>query len=351
MTESGSVVLVTGGAGFIGTQLVRRLVGAGCDAHVVDNLHPQVHGDPHDGRYVPGPGHTFHAMDVRSAESWTALLRTLRPATIVHLAAETGTGQSLREASRHATTNVVGTTEMLDALTRTGSLPDRIILTSSRAVYGEGQWVLDDGRVFSPGARPAAMLEAGIWEPRGPGGEPARPAPNIAGLTPTAPTNVYAATKLAQEHVLSAWCSAMAVDLRVRRLQNVFGAGQSLGNPYTGVLTFFARLAAAGETIPVFEDGGIVRDFVHVGTVVAALERALEDDIALADVGSGEVARLVDVAATIAAHAGAPEPKITGQFRLGDVRAAGASDLADAEGVVSFLPHLDELLAWASSRA
>ena len=341
-------VLVTGGAGFIGTRLVAALVAHAHEVQVVDNLHSQVHGEPTG--HVLGPrDHVLHPMDVRSADSWTALLRVFQPEVIFHLAAETGTGQSLHEASRHASVNVLGTTEMLDALARTGVRPDSLVLTSSRAVYGEGDWTLPDGRNVSPGPRTAAMLEAGTWDPLGPNGERLVPAPNVAGQTPACPTNIYAATKLAQEHLLLAWGSAMGVKIRIRRLQNVFGAGQALGNPYTGVLTYFARLASKREVIPLYEDGAIVRDFVHVGTVVDALLDALTGDVELADVGSGEVTYLCDVADAIARRAGAPPPVITGQYRLGDVRAAGASDITSRRGLASFELHLEELLGWASA--
>lgn len=341
-------ILVTGGAGFIGTRLSRRLVSAGMTVHVADNLHPQVHGF---GHYVPVDGVQFHPLDVRSPDGWRALLATVVPDVIVHLAAETGTGQSLTEATRHASVNVVGTTEMLDALTLCGQEPERIVVTSSRAVYGEGQWRTASGAVFSPATRTVEDLERGLWAPRAPSGEPAAWLPNRAGSTPPTPTNVYAATKLAQEHVLGAWCSAHTTALSVLRLQNVYGAGQAVGNPYTGVLTAFARIAQAGEVIPVYEDGEIVRDFVHVERVVDALlvevERGPGTDL-LADVGSGRSSLLIDVARAIALAAKAPEPKVTGQYRAGDVRAAGASALSpEHRSDAPVLDGLHELLDWA----
>ncbi len=269
-----SNVLITGGAGFIGCRLARRLLDAGHRVTVLDRLHPQVHtgtGRPAD---LPADA-TLLPLDIAEASAWDTALKLVTPEIVVHLAAETGTGQSLTEATRHGQVNVVGTTAlMLDALHRHDVRPQQILLASSRAVYGEGAWADGAGTVFYPPPRSHDSLVAAQWDPMAPDGSPATPvAQSAAGIEPR-PTNVYAATKLAQEHLLSAWGAAFGVPLTVLRLQNVFGAGQSLANSYTGVLTYFARQAAAGEQIRVFEDGDIIRDFVHVDDVVEAMVRA-----------------------------------------------------------------------------
>ena len=147
-----SIVLIAGVAGFIGCRLVSRLVTQGNEVHVVDNFHPQVHG----GRGVPAElsdRAVLHPADVVSSTSWTALLQVIRPDTVVHLAAETGTGQSLREAGRHASVNVLGTAAMLDALSAAARIPAHIVLASSRAVYGEDVWRESDGTLTKPGPR------------------------------------------------------------------------------------------------------------------------------------------------------------------------------------------------------
>jgi dTDP-L-rhamnose 4-epimerase len=257
-----------------------------------------------------------------------SLLRVARPDVVIHLAAETGTGQSLTESSRHGSVNVVGTTNLLDACTRSGVIPETMVLTSSRAVYGEGAWVDEsDGSVFHPDQRSPEHLAAGRWDPPSPSGAPSRPLPNEAGVTEPRPTNVYAATKLAQEHLVSAWCKSMGTSSQILRLQNVYGPGQSPTNSYTGVLTFFAVRAVAGETIEVFEDGDIGRDFVFVDDVVTAVTAAAiaGPRSSLADVGSGTRSTILEAAQLIAAAANAPDPVITGAYRLGDVRSAWAS--------------------------
>lgn len=291
---------------------------------VADYLHPQVHPDSRALDLLP-EGVRHHLIDVTHAPAMDSLIRTVRPDVIIHLAAETGTGQSLTEASRHGSVNVVGTTNLLDACTRAGHVPESIVLTSSRAVYGEGAWVDEsNGSVFYPGQRTPGDLAAGRWDPPSPSGAPSRPLPNEAGVTEPRPTNVYAATKLAQEHLITAWCTAMGASSQILRLQNVYGPGQSPTNSYTGVLTFFAVRAVAGETIEVFEDGDIGRDFVFVDDVVDEILEIARGDSrrTLVDVGSGVRRTIKDAADLIASAAEAPAPVITGAYRLGDVRSA-----------------------------
>src|SRR5580704_13474343 len=245
-----SDVLITGGAGFIGCALSEKLVGSGAKVVVVDVLHPQVHTAPGRPRRLPASVDLL-PMDVANATNWDTVLRLVRPDTVVHLAAETGTGQSLTEATRHATVNVVGTSQMLDAFTRHGVRPAHILLASSRAVYGEGLWRTDEGRVFAPGPRRHAALQASRWDPVPSSGESVSPLPNRVDVTPARPTSIYGATKLAQEMMCSAWAAAMDVPLSVLRLQNVYGPGQSLTNSYTGIVSLFARLAKQGEALDV----------------------------------------------------------------------------------------------------
>lgn len=317
-------ILVTGGAGFIGCAISTRLVGSGLPLVVMDNLHPQVHAR----RLRPDALHreaVFIQDDVTRPEAWDALLSNWRPRAVIHLAAETGTGQSLLEASRHAEVNVVGTTRMLDALAAANAIPERLILTSSRAIYGEGRWLGHAGPWY-PGQRSDAMLARQQWDFEG------QAIPADAAVNEARPTSIYGATKFAQEQILSAWAASFRAKLTILRLQNVYGPGQSLNNPYTGIASLFVRLAKAGESIPLYEDGCMKRDFVHIDDVADAVTLAVTSttmDNQILDIGTGLGTTISDLARIIACHYGAPEPHVTGQYRNGDVRHASC-DVSNA---------------------
>jgi len=294
---------VTGGAGFIGCAISHDLADAFDRVVALDNMHPQIH--PSQARPAELDERVeLRRLDVSVAEDWDSLLTEVAPDAIVHLAAETGTGQSLTEASRHANVNVVGTTQMLDALVRHEIRPDKIVLASSRAVYGEGKWIDAAGHPAYPGQRTHAMLEAGQWD--------------FAGLTPSvqsstevkaSPANVYAATKFCQENLVTSWCGSFDV---------------------------------TPQSIPVYEDGQIVRDFVFIDDVASAIVAGVLHSPATStpyDIGLGERTTIMQIAQTIAEHYGAPAPHVTGQFRDGDVRAAWA-DTARARQALDWEPRV-----------
>ena len=331
-------ILVTGGAGFIGCALSSDLISFGLDVVAVDSFLEQVHPTGERSEFLDTRVVLIKA-DIRDPVTWTALLTNYRPVVIIHLAAETGTAQSLTEASRHASVNVVGTTEMLDALARAEIRPERILLSSSRAVYGEGKWQDPaTGENFYPAPRTHETLAAGHWVPTGPSGRPGVALPHRAAEVFSKPTSVYGSTKLTQEHILASWCGAFSVPLSILRLQNVYGEGQSPFNAYTGIINVFHRLARAGQSIPVYEDGLIGRDFVHVNDVVRAMMAILRSkgrEDHLLDVGTGHETTILDAARAVAAINCAPEPHICGKFRDGDIRSAVAdvTDLIAATGV------------------
>jgi dTDP-L-rhamnose 4-epimerase len=348
-------VLITGGAGFIGTALSHRLVKAGHDVAVMDSLHPQVHAGRHP---IDVPESVrFFTGDATHAPDWDAVLRLYQPTQIVHLVAETGTAQSLSEATRHGSANVVGTTQLLDALSRSALVPAQIVLASSRAVYGEGAWQSNAG-TFYPLPRSHAQLLAGTWDPQGPTGESAVPLPSRADQTEPRPTNIYAATKLAQEHILAAWTTAHDTQLSVLRLQNVYGPGQSLANSYTGIVTLFARLAREQRQLEVYEDGRIVRDFVFIDDVAAALFASVQTPATgprCLDIGSGIATTIHELARKIATVCDAPEPAVVPKFRDGDVRAASC-DIEPAKSELGWRPNwtledgLHALLEWIGAQ-
>lgn len=344
--------LVTGGAGFIGCAISDGLVEKFGHVIAMDNLHPQVHKTGERPTALNQAVELIKA-DVTDASAWDQLLSTWKPDVVVHLAAETGTGQSLTEGSRHALVNVVGTTQMLDALARHSIAPQKIILSSSRAVYGEGAWHAATGEEHYPGQRSSAMLTSGTWDFPG-----LTSLPFAAHKTQTRPTSIYGATKLAQEHILTSWAQSFGVPVNIVRLQNVYGPGQSLTNPYTGIVSLFARMAKAGKSIPLYEDGAMRRDFVFISDVVAAILAATEPAVsgALADIGTGASTSIADLASIIANIYSAPEPHVTGQYRNGDVRHA-ACTIDAAREQLSWAPKVGieagirQLCTWIDERA
>jgi dTDP-L-rhamnose 4-epimerase len=331
-------VLVTGGAGFIGCALSHQMAAHADRWVVLDNMHPQVHSEP--GRPADlHPAAELVMGDVTDATAWDSLLSDFQPDVVVHLAAETGTAQSLDEASRHSRVNVVGTTEMTDAFGRSGTLPKHVVLSSSRAVYGEGRWQKESGEIYQPGQRSHSQFESAQWDFTG-----GRSLPSSAETTNAAPTSVYGATKLAQEHILTAWGGARDVPVSVLRLQNVYGPGQSLINSYTGIVSLFSQWAREGKTIPLYEDGQIVRDFVYIDDVATAFRAVIEKGPVAGrptlDIGSGRATTIEEMAVVIADYYGAPRPVVNGRYRDGDVRSASAS-------IEAALDHLGWKARWS----
>ncbi|CAI8951108.1 NAD-dependent epimerase/dehydratase family protein [Pseudomonas sp. IT-P260] len=330
--------LVTGGAGFIGCALSPLLAGQFSRVVAFDNLHPQVH--PSAERPAALDSRVeFVKGDVTCPEDWDRVLKEFAPDVVIHLAAETGTGQSLMEASRHAHVNVTGTTQMLDALVRNNpeALPERIVLTSSRAVYGEGAWKDANGAIVYPGQRSREQLERAEWDFPG-----LKALPFNSHTTTPDPTSVYGATKLAQEHILSSWCLALGVTPVMLRLQNVYGPGQSLINSYTGIVSLFARMAKEGKSIPVYEDGVIIRDFVFIDDVANAIFAATihsEGTTKPYDVGSGEATSVAQLADIISRYYKAPEHHINGKYRHGDVRHASCT-IDETRDVLNWSPKI-----------
>ena len=317
-------ILVTGGAGFIGSHVVDLLVAGGHRVRVLDALLPSAHAVMPD--YL-NPDAEFIRGDVADPAVVTAALRDVD--AVCHQAAKVGLGVDIGDAPDYARHNDLGTAVLLAAL-GTRRFTGRVVLAGSMVVYGEGRYRCADHGLVAPGPRLLEDLEAGRFEPRCPqcGGElRAEPVPES---TPADPRNVYAATKLHQEHLCAAWARESGQSVIALRYHNVYGPRMPRDTPYAGVASIFASSLAAGVAPQVFEDGGQRRDFVHVRDVARANLHALEAPDAVIgafNVGSGEPRSILDMAQALAdAHgAGAPRPVVTGQFRLGDVRHVFAS--------------------------
>lgn len=329
-------ILVTGGAGFLGCALARRLAAETERLVVVDNLLSQVH-PSHERPKDLVKSIELVVGDVCEKSTWSTLFKDFRPDVVVHLAAETGTGQSLREASKHGRANVIGLTELLDAMAECEILPEQIILPSSRAVYGEGAWQLPDGSVIYPGQRNNVQLASGKWDFDG------KPLRSKFGETKENPTSIYGATKLAQENILRSWALSFGVPFTALRLQNVYGPGQSPFNPYTGVVILFSRLAKNKRPIELYEDGLISRDFVFIDDVVDALAKSIlavpQEGYRQLDIGSGVTTTLLALAEMIGEIHSSPPTVICGKYRNGDVRHASC-DISAAAAELSWTPKV-----------
>jgi dTDP-L-rhamnose 4-epimerase len=339
-----SRVLVTGGAGFIGTRLANRLCSQGVEVGVLDNLHAQVHGDRPDpidlDRSV-----FLRRCDIADRSSIDRVLAEFDPDCCVHLAAETGTGQSMDEVARYCQANVMGTAHLLEGLSNHAPRMRRIVLASSRAVYGEGKYVTASGGVFVPAQRASRDLEQRRFDIReDERGESISPIPTTED-TPPRPVSVYGSTKLIQEQLMEQIAGLRGWDMVTLRFQNVFGDGQSLRNPYTGVLSIFVAQLLDGKTLNIYEDGAITRDFVYVDDVVDALMYATQRGNVGAspiNIGSGSPTTILSVAAELIAILNLPDDRfrVTGDFRPGDIRFAVAN-IEHARSRLGWSPKTD----------
>lgn len=334
--------LITGGAGFIGSRLARRLLKDGYSLRILDSLNPQVHGA---GTTVPdwmARDSDVRVADISDREAVRSALEGVE--AVVHLAAETGPAQSMYEIERYTQANVQGTATLLQEMLPRRTEIRRLVVASSRAVYGEGKYHCAVHGTVYPEPRLDEHLSAGRWEPVCPVcGEDMEAVPTDEDSLPK-PTSLYAVTKLAQEQMCLVWGRAYGVATRALRYQNVYGPGQSLTNPYIGVLAIFAARIKSGSPLQVYEDGRESRDFVHVEDVVRATALALSEgdaaEAAVYNVGSGQAASLYDVAVTLAEEMGREvSVEVTGRYRVGDIRHCYA-DLRRAVAVLGYTPQV-----------
>jgi dTDP-L-rhamnose 4-epimerase len=332
-------VLVTGGAGFIGSHVVEALTAAGHDVRALDCLHPAAHGTQPsivDSELI--------VADVRDGDAVTRALRGVD--AVVHHAAMVGMGVDLDDAPEYVGCNDLGTAVLLARMTRTGI--GRLVLASSMVVYGEGAYACPQHGPSRPEPRAMADLAAGRFEPRCAQCGTALAPGLVDEDAPLDPRSVYAATKLAQEHLAAAWARTTGAGLVALRYHNVYGPRMPRDTPYAGVAAIFRSALARGAAPRVFEDGGQRRDFVHVTDVaranLAALATLAAPDVPGAtdvadspgatgpgrgprayNIASGEPHTIGELAAALAAVTGGPAPETTGEFRAGDVRHVVAS--------------------------
>jgi dTDP-L-rhamnose 4-epimerase len=337
-------VLITGGAGFIGSNLALQLLEKGCEVTVLDNLHPQIHGAAEQSylyqrikdkvRFIKG--------DVCNIEDWKNAIADNE--VIVHYAAETGTGQSMYAIKRYMDVNVGGTGIMLDLLANEKHQVKKVIIASSRAIYGEGKyWSIERNSAVYPEGREDADMLKGDFEPKCPisGGRVELMATDEN--SKIHPNSIYGLTKYNQEQAVLIACKALGIPAVAFRYQNVYGPGQSLKNPYTGILSIFSTRIKNNSGINIFEDGKESRDFVYISDVVDATILGIEKDAAnnhVFNVGSGVATSVRTVAETLLKNYEIEVPiEVTGQFRLGDIR-HNFADLSYIKNVLGFQPKV-----------
>jgi len=327
-------VLVTGGAGFIGSHVVERLLRHGYRVRVYDSLVEQVHG------VTPAPDLSDDAElvvgDVRDANRLTGALRGVD--SVIHLAAEVGVGQSMYEIERYVDTNSHGTAVLLEALAHGRAKVGRLVVASSMSVYGEGAYSCAEHGIVSPRARSEAALVAKEWELHCPEcGADVVPVPTPESK-PLIPTSVYAVSKMDQEMLSLTVGGAYGIGVMALRIFNTYGPGQALSNPYTGVGAIFSSRLLNDRCPLVFEDGRQLRDFVHVTDVAHAFQLALEGEATgvACNIGTGHPVTITDIATALADVLGKDiEPEITDQFRSGDIRHCWA-DMTETQRLMAF---------------
>ena len=355
-------ILITGGAGFIGSNVVLKLIDKGIDVTVLDSLSPQIHGEDPD---VTSPLYrsikdkvNFIKGTVTSRDDWRKALEGVD--VVLHLAAETGTGQSMYEIEKYVNVNIGGTAILLDILTNEKTDVKRVVVAESRAIYGEGKYWSDElGTYVYPNERPEETMSIGDFEVKYEGCiQPLK----LVGTTEDSlihPGSVYGITKQVQGQLVHLVCKSIGIESVSFRYQNVYGPGQALSNPYTGILSIFSTRIKNGNSINIFEDGLETRDFVYIEDIVDAtiLGMTVPGVSGHAfNVGTGVATDVLTVANTLKKYYGIDVPiTVSGNYRLGDIR-HNYADITKARTLLGFEPKwtfdkgIEQFCKWVNSQ-
>lgn len=354
-------VLVTGGAGFIGSNVALKLIAKGYSVVVLDSLSEQIHGSNPDQTsplYLSIKDKVdFIKGDVCKREDWLKALDGVD--YVIHLAAETGTGQSMYEIEKYVGTNIGGTALLLDILANTKHHVKRVVVAESRAIYGEGKYVCPSCGVVYPLERKDEDMSKGDFECKCPKcGGPVK----LVGTTEDSnilPSSVYGITKQVQGQLVHLVCKSIGVESVSFRYQNVYGPGQSLSNPYTGILSIFSTRIKNGNGLNIFEDGKETRDFVFIDDVADATILGMEVPAAnghVFNVGTGVATDVLTVAHTLCDKYGIQVPiTVSGNYRLGDIR-HNFADITLAKQILGFNPKwnfsdgIEQFVKWVNQQ-
>ena len=351
-------ILITGGAGFIGSRLCEKLFDQGNNITVLDNLSEQIHGNGESFLFNKIKDKcTFIKGDVRDKNDWSHAIKNQE--IIIHLAAETGTGQSMYEVEKYTNVNVIGTSHMLEILANSNHNVKKIIVASSRSIYGEGKYNCKTHGVQYPSKRKEEDMKKGEFNPK------CSMCNSTLNVLPTDeqskihPSSIYGINKQQQEQMVMLMEESLSIPSIAFRYQNVYGPGQSLSNPYTGILSIFSTRILNGNDLDIYEDGEESRDFVYIEDAVDATILGIEKEEAnghIFNVGSGVSTRVIDVANTLKRlYNSEINITISGKFRLGDIR-HNFADLSKLKDILDFTPKynfergITEFVNWVKTQ-
>ena len=332
-------VLITGGAGFIGSNVAADLLAKGYNVRALDNLIPQVHGDTRTRPSYLHPEVELLVGDIRNPAMVRRALEGID--AVVHFVAMVGVGQSMYEVQEYTSVNNVGTAVLMEALIK--KRVERLLVASSMSIYGEGSYVDSKGNPSTPVERTIEQLRFGDWEVRNAAGDVLHPIPTRE-EKPPALASIYALSKYDQERMCLLIGNAYQIPTVALRFFNIYGANQSLSNPYTGVLAIFASRLLNGKAPLIYEDGLQQRDFISVKDVARACRLALETESVAGhafNIASGQKLTILDLARRFARALGKGhiEPEVTGKYRVGDIRHCFA-DVSKARKLLGFKPEV-----------
>jgi dTDP-L-rhamnose 4-epimerase len=339
-------ILITGGAGFIGSNLTQKLVEKGFKVTVLDNLSQQIHGKNQDSDLFLSIKDiaTFIYGDICNKSDWQKALKNQD--AVIHLAAETGTGQSMYEISRYNEVNILGTTHLLDILANENHSIKKMIISSSRSIYGEGKYLCKNDGVVYPNQRQDIDLAKGKFNLICDKCNEPLQLLSTDENSKVHPSSIYGITKQQQEQMILLMGKTLNIPAVALRYQNVYGPGQSLSNPYTGILSIFSTRLLNGNDIDIYEDGQESRDFIFIEDVVSATILALEKKEAnhqIFNVGSGVATSVSEVANLLKSLYNSDlKISVSGKYRLGDIR-HNYADLSKIKNALGFSPRFDFL--------
>jgi len=352
-------ILISGGAGFIGSNLALKLIENGHKITVLDNFSPQVHdrSNPSSLYQAIKDKVNFIKGDVRNKEDWKKSIE--KNDIIVHLAAETGTGQSMYEIQKYVAVNSLGTSLMLDVLTNSKHQVRKVIVASSRAIYGEGKYYCEKNGYVYPSERSVQQMSKGQFEILSPYTKKPLTLLSTDEDSKIHPTSIYGITKNNQEQLVLATCKSLGISAIALRYQNVYGPGQSLSNPYTGILSIFSTRILNNNPLHIFEDGLESRDFVFIDDVIDATVLSIEDNVILSNsfnVGSGESTNIMMVAESLKKmYQSNVDIIVTSNYRLGDIR-HNKADISKINSYLGYTPKvsfkhgLQRFVKWVKSQ-